>query len=372
MAQALHRYTVALARKHNISLDPQERLHKRPRSDADYSHRDQHQDTDTADEESDIDAGPTPSAPQRVSSVLDHHSTADHAGGEAAIEEDPVSAFIVKRATPRARRGRLVSPSAEPLAAADGKDNNTEPEPDGDDDEINDGTAWIESRLHKSVLPVSADLDSSAAVEARSRFCHRIRALQIPASKSNSQTTLRFRDAEVVEIANFFFSDMIGPKALERLSTLVETYAVENGHLPDVRSAARASTAASDPRTPADFRPFFGAYSKAAENCHGEDSIFRQIKQTEHDLDFLAEYNALKTRAENRDSKLIELLNNCGIQAKTGWSIMTRVLKYITQTLQMTSSQLSNFVQAIQAVDSLVRQFTRGVIILLPPGYGKR
>ncbi len=232
-------------------------------------------------------------------------------------------------------------------------------------------SAWFESRLHP-VLPVSDELDVADVIQARSRFYRRVQELVVSVNKSNRQATLRFRDNEIVEITNFFFSDMIGQKALKRLSSLVKSYAVEKKDIPDDRSAARATRAADDPTTPLVFQRFFRSYSRAAARIDDGDSLLRHVRQVSWDLAFLKEYNALKKQAEEKDPDLVALLDGCGIQTTQGRSLVTCLIKYVTNILQMSKSELSNFVQAIQAIDALVRQFSIGVIVLLPPGHGKR
>jgi hypothetical protein len=235
-----------------------------------------------------------------------------------------------------------------------------------------DPSTWIEARLNEAVLPLSSQLDVTEVVKARSRFTEMLQKLKITGSKSNSQSVLSFRPSEIVEVVNFVFSDLIGPKARDRLSGLVEKYNTKESESSGIRTAARADRAVIDAKTPDPFRRFFGAYSKAAGKGHAEDSLLHHVHQIHNDLEFLKEYDALKRQAEDKDPALKGLLAKCGYHTKPGWTVVTCLIHYVTETLGMSRSQLSNFVQAIQSVDNLVQEFTRGIIVLLPPGCSSR
>ena len=178
--------------------------------------------------------------------------------------------------------------------------------------------SWIKARLHKQLLPLSAKIGELCVAELCFRFCRIIKNLQVVGMKSNSRTTLQFKDADIVDITNFFFDDLIGPRGSKRLSTLIETCAIANGEAPDIRSAVRARDAANDPSTPEIFRRFFSAYSQAAGQTRSPNEHLEHIRQVKDDLAFLKEYNVLKERAEAKDSTLITFLNDYKIETKPG------------------------------------------------------
>ncbi|KIW58043.1 hypothetical protein PV05_02593 [Exophiala xenobiotica] len=81
---------------------------------------------------------------------------------------------------------------------------------------------------------------------------HPIRTSAPPGRGGHSSIAVyaRFTATEIIEITNFMFSDLTGPKAVERVASLVERYSQDRGDILDTRSSKRAEEVADHPDTP--------------------------------------------------------------------------------------------------------------------------
>ncbi len=68
---------------------------------------------------------------------------------------------------------------------------------------------------------------------------------------------------EAVEIANFFFAEMIRFKILNRLDNLIRLYSLKNEDGIDYKMAAKTYTFSKINENPAPIRVFYHAFSRA-------------------------------------------------------------------------------------------------------------
>ncbi|KIW52020.1 hypothetical protein PV05_07702 [Exophiala xenobiotica] len=131
-----------------------------------------------------------------------------------------------------------------------------------------------------------------------------------------------FTATEIIEITNFMFSDLTGPKAVERVASLVERYSQDRGNIPDTRSSKRAEEAVDHPDTPSQLQAFFKTYSRAA---------------AKKDHNNILEY----------DPEILKLFDNHNIKSKSGSTLMNRLTSYICDTLSIKKNEFWNFVLGV-------------------------
>ena len=74
---------------------------------------------------------------------------------------------------------------------------------------------------------------------------------------------MRFTAGETIKIANFFFAEMMGPKALSRLGGLIRLYSLKDEDGMDYKMAARAYALFKIDENLAPIRVFYYAFSSA-------------------------------------------------------------------------------------------------------------
>jgi len=238
----------------------------------------------------------------------------------------------------------------------------------GTDDENDDqDDVYIQKRLQNGLLPIAPRSDISTTRERRTQFYRRLRSLEVPIQRNNKWVTMGFTATEIIEITNFMFSDLTGPKAVERVASLVERYSQDRGDIPDTRSSKRAEEAADHPDTPSQLQAFFKTYSRAAAK-KDHNNILEHVCQLQRDLEFLAELNRLQELTKRKDPEILKLFDNHNIKSKSGSTLMNRLTSYICDTLSIKKNEFWNFVSGVQATQGLVSAVgSPGVIILIPP-----
>jgi hypothetical protein len=229
----------------------------------------------------------------------------------------------------------------------------------------------VESHLDKLVLSMSNQVDINALAQMRSRFCSRIQTLQMTVTKDNKRVEATFGPYEVAEITNFFFSDMLGVKALKRLSDLVHYYSETSDTPFDKHVSSRARWLAEDSKTPEMLRAYYSHLSRATEH-DDEHRVFKHLQQVLRHLDLLKEHNRLKLLAQEKNPDLVEVLKQAGQTTRRGRTLVSCLLDFLSGSLRTSKTALSNIVQEYSGIEKLVDLFGQGLILLLPPGSGRR
>jgi hypothetical protein len=230
-----------------------------------------------------------------------------------------------------------------------------------------DGSA-AESRLTDLTLAMNREVDTEALAGMRDRFIEAVRKLKPEVKRDNKSEVKPFSEAELVEIANFFFGEVMGPASLARLRSLISFYNQETEHGLDVGVSARAASLAGEEETPHPLREFFMSFSKAEAAQVSKTSVFGQINQTVLGLELHRHYNELRSLARTGDPALLAFLRAQGQRTRKGVGWQSCVINYLAASLETTPTILQNTCQTAQGVAGLVEQFGPGIIVLLPAG----
>jgi len=215
---------------------------------------------------------------------------------------------------------------------------------------------------------MTSDVNAAALSEMMKRFFQELRRLSMEVRTNNKLETKKFTDDEAVDITNFFFTEMMGPRCLGRISSLIRHYNKHGEYGIDKGAAARAEALAQDPDTPASIRRFFGAFSKVERAKMGASSVFGQLQHAELNLDLLHQFNALKTMVQDSNKQLMDFLKKNGYSTAKGVSWQSLIITYLADALQIDNIALRNNTQSAQGIAALVDQFGFGILTVLPPG----
>ena len=224
----------------------------------------------------------------------------------------------------------------------------------------------LDAKLHQLVLPLTDQIDAQALAKMRRRFFSRVQDLKTNISTDRTQQPeVMFTPKEVVQITNYFFSDMLGVKALKRLSKLAQYYSGQE----DTSLSLRARLLAEDSNTPHMLRAYYNQLHKATEHI-GENQVFRYVQLNLRLLDFLKEHKHLKLLAQQKDPHLTAVLKDLGYTTRRGVTTLTCLLKALSTSLVLSKTDLSEFIHDYAGLEKLVELFGKGVILLLPTGIG--
>ena len=229
----------------------------------------------------------------------------------------------------------------------------------------------LEANLRQLVLPMTEQIDTQALAKMRRRFCSRVQDLKMTILKDRTrqqQHDVEFTPKEVAQIANFFFSNMLGVQALKRLSNLVQFYSLEGE---DRGLSSRARLLAEDSKTPQMLRAYYNHLHKATDQID-ENRELKYVRHTLRQLDFLKEHKRLKLLAQRMDPELAAVLRDLGYTTRRGVSLVTCLLDALSSSLGIPKTSISNLVHNHTAVEKLVERFGEGVILLLPPVAGRQ
>ncbi len=224
------------------------------------------------------------------------------------------------------------------------------------------------SRLDNLTLGLSTEVDLGALATIREDFFHELCNLKVRISKDNKMVTEQFAIEEALEITNFFFTEMMGGQAINRLSTLIQYYSGIDDMGLDRGAAARAAVLAQNSTTPLSLRVFFGSFSKMTETYSNDSSALYYIRQCIASFDLLDRFNKIKTIAHQRDRTLVTFLTDNGYTTKRGVSMQSCIINYLADSLDISVTNLKNSCQMALGVTGLIEEFGLGVITLLPRG----
>ncbi len=266
------------------------------------------------------------------------------------------------------------------------EDGDKEDDEEGDEDDDNDedgdgemqdvvfpgegkqGGAEARSRLEKLTLAMTAETDAQHLSAARDVFLEKLEKMKVKVATNNSQKTVGFTAGEAVEIANFFFAEMMGPKALGRLGGLIRLYSLKDEDGMDHGVAARAHALSKMDENPAPIRAFYHAFSSAQSTHIHSSSGLAHMAQIGSSLRLLERYNRLRDLAAAKDTDLIGFLRGRGYSTRRGVNWQSCIVKYLADSLEIPNSTLQNRCQAAQGVAALKDQFGNGIIPVLPIG----
>lgn len=235
----------------------------------------------------------------------------------------------------------------------------------GGDPTANDGCS---NKLEKIRMALSAEADKAALEIARDKFYKKLEKLEVKVTKDNKVERQKFSKSEAVEITNFFFADMMGPKAATRLQALVRSYTADYNDGIDRGAGARAEAAAKDEANITTVRSFFDAFARTQRSRPNLQGGLAAMEQIMLHVELLSQFNQLKALAAAKDTALLSFLRDSGYETSRGLGWQSCVINFLANSIHVSSSVLQNTCQMAQGVMALIEIFGPGIIPVLPAG----
>lgn len=206
-----------------------------------------------------------------------------------------------------------------------------------------------------------------AVHQIRDNFYQQLAQLQVEVRVKNNLVIQRFTTEEATEITNFFFDDMTGPKALERLCGLITEYTAPSdaGMTPSI--VAKAETLAQDTDMPMCFREFYDYLARSSMYSFRSRSALETFRWTESNLTLLEKYLDLITKIDERDPSLISKIQASGFHTGRGVDWRTCTLRFLASSLGWSPNPLRVRCTQTQGVALIVQHFGVGITTVLPP-----
>lgn len=214
-------------------------------------------------------------------------------------------------------------------------------------------------------LALTPTCDKARVESLRNEFYAELSQKHIP-FWHDKKLTVQDLGPHAVGITNFFFEDMMGPKALLRSADLVKKCKTTSGETLDEDLATRAAYLEQNDGLPEGVRHFFGTFSKAVLIRKGHIRQYRSIKQMTFYVELLREYQALTERAKNADKDLIEHLEREGYVTTRGRGYRTCIVNYLAKCLGLGISKFKDICQTAKGIKELMEYTGPGILAILP------
>jgi len=233
-----------------------------------------------------------------------------------------------------------------------------------------------ENKLLPITLDISNDWNVDSITAARDNFFAAVHGLTVKMKKNNKKIIKKITEEEAIDITNFFFNQVMGKPAYNRLSSLVRSYNEHDDGEPDKGLSERADEAAKNTKH-ATLKHFFTTMGAVTRASRPNNSIIQQIYHlhmlkdlAEAYMKLIVEVSTEKPTAMGKEKKkrLLEEFESQGYGTDIGQGWKTAVNKYICDKLGYTQTILSNKVQSGKVVQTLVDEFGTGIVPVIPTG----
>ena len=222
---------------------------------------------------------------------------------------------------------------------------------------------------HATMFPLSKDFGIDRLIVERDYFLTFISSLELYVQKKfNNPVAFKFTADESRQITDFFFDELIGLKAQQRIQTI---FAEHNEHLTTPISTGHneETVRAKDAELPPPLSAFTNALRTFRKSQDKPQSLYAFIRRTDDHLKFIRSWDTLNNRVMNGDVELLNFLNSNrhGMRPGVTWSSVLK--KYLAEELDFVTSQESYFKATVQnmiAPSALVNEFGIGVVVLFP------
>jgi hypothetical protein len=202
---------------------------------------------------------------------------------------------------------------------------------------------------------------------AQSSFFAALSSLKVQIIKDNKPATHGFKVEEATAITNFFFIEVMGPEAHQRLRGLASYYNTYQKDLIDIGAATRAGDLAKDTTNPVEIQRFYSSFYRAHSHSIDSHTIYASLMRTTASVDLYSEWSSLRDLANRKDLQLKGFLAHKGYVPSRGVDLRTLVNKYLADQLRLSSVLvLHNACQSAQGIAEMVNIFGSGVLPLLP------
>lgn len=232
-------------------------------------------------------------------------------------------------------------------------------------------------KRNEELLPIKMALTENVLVQdmtvRRDLFCTKLQDMRISVRKNFATEEARFSLEEAITLTNFFFGEMMGPHAHQRLIKLLKFYQTPGEDDIDVGAAARAKLLAKDVQKPEKVRDFFASFGTAQQEKVNSMSNYASFTRMLTMMELYRNWSALRDAATGREKEVVELLHSRGYKPTKGRNYRNLVNEFLTAELELSSTdKLINDCQVGMGISGLADEFSEGVVLLLPAGAGSR
>jgi hypothetical protein len=185
--------------------------------------------------------------------------------------------------------------------------------------------------------------------------------------KDNKPVQEKFSEDECIDITNFFFSEVVGPSSLSRLSHLIQYYMqVDTESGLDRRVAVRAQELSKDTFAPTPLQRFFRAFGDAVAGHTTTTTTLSSLYKMVHSIKLAKFYEALTREIRNPDGHLRPWLKQQNYRPHKGATWTTVVIQYMTHALGTPAHVWKGTCQTAIGIQGLQKEFGNGISRFFP------
>lgn len=216
-------------------------------------------------------------------------------------------------------------------------------------------------------VPIGPQQSCEELMQTVQRFKDSILAERFQERKSNRAVQTQLRDKDAQLLVNFFFTDVFGDGARQRIYALVDEMASSQHEEPSLSPGRLAAQRASDQSLLPEVRAFFSVYSTWYQSEVEVSKVYTVILHSIRSYHLYLGFAQLRAIAVGPKSKqLRSFLAEQGFTQSRGVDIRTCILRYLSHELDIPLGRLNNTLQAQLGIYYIVQVFGPGVLVLLP------
>ena len=162
---------------------------------------------------------------------------------------------------------------------------------------------------------------------------------------------------EIQEIINFFFKDVFGPNAKERVYSLLNYIQEAGKQCIELGSSERAAALACKDDIPAAFRSFLDCFGRFHQGTRHNSSVHSKTLKHWHQYILYETFEQIQTAAHNDASKYHDFLTKQGLKIRAVQSGTTPILTYLSGALGLERITLRYMLQQSQNIHLLASAF---------------
>jgi hypothetical protein len=205
---------------------------------------------------------------------------------------------------------------------------------------------------HSTMFPLSKDFGIDALIAERHYFLTFISSLELHIQK-------KFNTEESRQMTDFFFDDLIGLKAQQRMQTILAEHnehvikSTCSGHGKETAKAMVANL----PLPISAFATGLQAFRKSQDKPH---SLYASLRRTGDHFKFIRSWDTLNNLVKNGDVELRNFLKSHCRGMRSGAAWISVLKKYLSEEFHFDTRRESNFQPTIQnmiAPSALANEF---------------
>lgn len=215
-------------------------------------------------------------------------------------------------------------------------------------------------------ISLTPDDDVTYITERAEGFHKVLRELGITVKKNNKTSIVQLTEDEIHALHEFFFIEVFGYKARNRLYRLQTRLDHKASISEDPCHAGQVALQLShDQSLSTDLRELFSRFHIWHRGTLSKEATYTKLL---HMYDGYKLYNQF-TRLASKDQGIsaIQRITSTGLVTSRGKGHKSLLLQYVATSLGLKVSALKNKLQQVQSVHLLVKTFGCGILVLLPP-----